>query len=82
MLVAIIVWAFAFPFIRIGLDELSFVNLTIMRFFIVCLIFLILMIIQSKKFSKLQKSFGGRTPGYPAEDPGSGWGGLQPGRPI
>jgi len=55
MLTAIIVWAFAFPFIRIGLDELSFVNLTIMRFFIVCCILLILLVIQSKKFSKLHK---------------------------
>jgi drug/metabolite transporter (DMT)-like permease len=55
MLIAIIVWAFAFPFIRIGLDELSFINLTIMRFFIVCCVLLILIIIQSKKFSKLQK---------------------------
>jgi len=55
MLIAIIVWAFAFPFIRIGLDELSFVNLTIMRFFIVCCILLVLLVIQSKKFSKLHK---------------------------
>ena len=55
MLIAVIVWAFAFPFIRIGLDELSFINLTIMRFFIVCFTFLIILIIRSKKFSKLQK---------------------------
>ena len=55
MLIAIIVWAFAFPFIRIGLDELSFINLTIMRFFIVCCVLLIFIIIQSKKVSKLQK---------------------------
>lgn len=55
MLIAIIVWAFAFPFIKIGLEELSFINLTIMRFFIVCLIFLLILVIQPKKFSKLNK---------------------------
>ena len=55
MLIAIVVWAFAFPFIRIGLDELSFINLTIMRFFIVCCILLIFLIMFPKKFSKLQK---------------------------
>ncbi len=55
MLIAVIVWAFAFPFIRIGLDELSFINLTIMRFFILCCILLILLVILPKKFSRLQK---------------------------
>jgi drug/metabolite transporter (DMT)-like permease len=55
MLIAVIVWAFAFPFIKIGLDELSFINLTIMRFFIVCCVFLIILLFQPKKFSKLQK---------------------------
>ena len=34
MIVAVVSWAFAFPFIKIGLSELSFINLTIMRFFI------------------------------------------------
>ncbi len=55
MLFAIVVWAFAFPFIRMGLDELSFINLTILRFFIVCIILLLILITQSKKISKLQK---------------------------
>jgi drug/metabolite transporter (DMT)-like permease len=55
MIVAIVVWAFAFPFIKIGLEELSFINLTIMRFFVVCLIFLIIFILKTDKFSKLQK---------------------------
>src|SRR4030042_2051224 len=55
MIVAVIFWAFAFPFIKIGLDELSFVNLTILRFFIVCCVLLLILIIQSKKISKLQK---------------------------
>lgn len=55
MAVAVIVWAFAFPFIKIGLNELSFVNLTILRFFIVCIVFLIILFLQPKRFSKLQK---------------------------
>jgi len=55
MLVAIIVWAFAFPLIKIGLEDLSFINLTIMRFFIVCIIFVIIFILTPNKFSKLHK---------------------------
>lgn len=55
MLAAVIVWALAFPFIKIGLEELSFINLTIMRFFIVCLVLIILLSLRSKKFSKLHK---------------------------
>jgi len=55
MLLTVVVWAFAFPFIKIGLSELSFINLTIMRFFVVCLVFLILIVIQRSRFSKLHK---------------------------
>ena len=55
MMVAVIVWAFAFPFIKIGLSELSFINLTIMRFFIVCCVFLLILFFQKKRFSKLLK---------------------------
>ena len=55
MFVAVIVWALAFPFIKIGLEELSFVNLTIMRFFVVCCVFLGFILLQKKRFSKLQK---------------------------
>ncbi len=55
MIIAIIVWAFAFPLIKIGLEDLSFINLTIMRFFIVCIIFIIILILSPKKFSKLHK---------------------------
>ena len=55
MLVAVVVWAFAFPFIKIGLRELSFINLTIMRFFVVCCVFLLILLLQQKRFSKLQK---------------------------
>jgi drug/metabolite transporter (DMT)-like permease len=53
--VTIVVWALAFPYIKIGLRELSFVNLTIMRFFIVSIAFLIIYIIRKNKISKLHK---------------------------
>ncbi|UCH72542.1 MAG: DMT family transporter [Thermoplasmatales archaeon] len=55
MIFMVFVWAFAFPFIKIGLNELSFINLTIMRFFVVCVIMLIILLLQPKKFSKLYK---------------------------
>lgn len=55
MMTAVVVWACAFPLITIGLEELSFVNLTIMRFFIVCIVFLFLIIIKNNSFSKLHK---------------------------
>ena len=56
MLLCVVVWALAFPFIRIVLDEgLSPVNLTIMRFFVVCIVFLIILLLKSNKFSKLHK---------------------------
>lgn len=55
ILLPIVFWAFAFPFIKIGLTELSPVNLTIMRLFTVCAIFLLFILIAPKKFSKLHK---------------------------
>ncbi|MCK5458951.1 MAG: DMT family transporter [Thermoplasmatales archaeon] len=51
----IIFWALAFPFIKIGLEELSPINLTIIRLFIACFVFLILLCTMPKKFSKLHK---------------------------
>ena len=51
----IVFWAFAFPFIKIALEELSPVNLTIMRLLVVCIVFLILLIVKPNKFSKIQK---------------------------
>jgi len=51
----IIFWALAFPFIKIGLAELSPINLTIIRLCIACIVFLALRFILSKKFSKLQR---------------------------
>lgn len=51
----IIFWAFAFPFIKIGLLELSPVNLTILRLFSVCAIFLVVLAVVPKKFTPLHK---------------------------
>ncbi len=51
----VIFWALAFPFIRIGLEELSPINLTIMRLFVACIVFLIFLITLPNKFSKLKK---------------------------
>ena len=51
----IVLWALAFPFIKIGLEELSPVNLTIMRLLVVCIVFVSLLLLKPKKFSKLQK---------------------------
>ena len=51
----IIFWALAFPFIKIGLEELSPINLTIIRLFVACFAFIILRCIMPKKFSKLHK---------------------------
>lgn len=53
--ILVVVWAFAFLFIKIGLKELSFVNLTIMRFLIVCLVLILILFFQKKRFSKLHK---------------------------
>ena len=56
MMIAVISWAFAFPLIKIGLNNgLSFINLTIMRFFFVTIGFILLLILQKNKFTKLQK---------------------------
>jgi drug/metabolite transporter (DMT)-like permease len=55
ILLPIIFWAFAFPFIKIGLEELSPVNLTILRLFTTCGIFLVFLLIFHKKFTPIQK---------------------------
>jgi len=51
----IIFWAFAFPFIKVGLTELSPVNLTIMRLFTVCGIFLVFLLLAPKRFTAIKK---------------------------
>jgi len=51
----IVLWAFAFPFIKIGLTELSPVNLTIMRLFTVCAIFLVILVVFRKHFSPIRR---------------------------
>lgn len=55
MTICVFVWALAFPFIKIGLKELSFINLTIMRFLVVCITFITLLFIKTDSFSKLYK---------------------------
>jgi drug/metabolite transporter (DMT)-like permease len=55
ILFPIIFWSFAFPFIKIGLEELNPINLTIMRLFTTCAIFLIIVVFFPKKFSPLHK---------------------------
>ena len=48
-------WACAFPLIKIGLKELSPVNLAILRLFIASVIFLLLLLTQKKRFSPFHK---------------------------
>lgn len=55
MILTVVFWGFAFPFIRIALDDLSFVNLTIMRFFVVCVVLIAILLLQPNRFSKLHK---------------------------
>jgi drug/metabolite transporter (DMT)-like permease len=55
MMLAITSWALAFPFIIIALENLSFINLTIMRFLVVCTTFLLMIILKRKWFSKIHK---------------------------
>jgi drug/metabolite transporter (DMT)-like permease len=52
----IICWSFAFPFIKIGLEELNPINLTILRLFIACVVFFLIYGIFQKKFSKIYKN--------------------------
>jgi len=49
----IVFWAFAFPIIKISLTELSPINLTIIRIFLVWLIFLFILIMRPFKITKL-----------------------------
>jgi drug/metabolite transporter (DMT)-like permease len=51
----VVFWACAFPFIKIGLKELTPINLTILRLFLACGVFLLFILIYPKKFSPLQK---------------------------
>lgn len=49
----IVFWAFAFPLIKISLNELNPINLTIVRMFFVCLFFLALLFFKPIKLTKL-----------------------------
>jgi drug/metabolite transporter (DMT)-like permease len=51
----IVFWAFAFPLIKIGLNELNPINLTILRMFIVCLSFLIILFLKPISITKLDR---------------------------
>jgi drug/metabolite transporter (DMT)-like permease len=51
----IFLWAFAFPFIKIGLEELSPINLTILRLSVTCAVFLFILAVSRKKFSPVRK---------------------------
>ena len=55
IILAVIFWSFAFPLIKIGLEELSPVNLAILRLSIASFIFLMIFIIKRKIMSPLQK---------------------------
>jgi drug/metabolite transporter (DMT)-like permease len=52
----ILFWSFAFPLIRIGLEEgLSFVNLTILRLWLVNIIFIVILLQRRQRFSNLHR---------------------------
>ena len=53
--IPIIFWAFAFPFIKLGLRELTPVNLSILRLFIACVIFLLIRTARPVLFSPIRK---------------------------
>ncbi|MEF8879752.1 MAG: DMT family transporter [Candidatus Thermoplasmatota archaeon] len=55
MLTAVTFWACAFPFIKILLKELSYINLTILRFTVVAIALLTFISSKPKNFSKLKK---------------------------
>ena len=55
IIITIVFWSFAFPVIQIALKELSWINLTIIRLFLTCLLFLCFILIKPKKFTKLNK---------------------------
>jgi len=55
MTIMVVVWACAFPFIKIALEDLSFINLAIMRFLVVCIVLIAILLAQPKRFSSLQK---------------------------
>jgi drug/metabolite transporter (DMT)-like permease len=55
IILPIIFWSCAFPFIKMLLEELTFINLTIMRFVVVCLSLLIVIPLQRKRINPLKK---------------------------
>jgi len=56
MIAAVFFWGLAFPFIKIVLRDLSFINLTIMRLFLTCFFFLLLLfVVKPQGFMKMDK---------------------------
>ena len=55
IVIPIIFWAFAFPFIKLGLRELTPTNLTILRLFTACMIFLFIRMVKPSLFSPIRK---------------------------
>jgi drug/metabolite transporter (DMT)-like permease len=55
IIIPIIFWAFAFPFIKLGLRELSPINLAIFRLTTACTIFLLIRIVKPSLFSPISK---------------------------
>ena len=55
ILLPILGWAMAFPLIKIALEELTFVNLTLLRFTITCSTLIILLRLQPHRFTHLHK---------------------------
>jgi drug/metabolite transporter (DMT)-like permease len=55
MTLMVVVWALAFPLIKISLDELSFINLTIMRFLVACIVVGVILLLKKNIFSKLHR---------------------------
>jgi len=53
--IPLIFWAFAFPFIKLGLQELSPINLAILRLATACVIFLLIRLIKPSLFSPILK---------------------------
>lgn len=48
-------WALAFPLIKIALEDLSFVSLTLLRFTVACSALLVLLGLQRRRFTPLRK---------------------------
>jgi len=48
-------WALAFPLIKVALEDLSFINLTLLRFTVACSALLVILGLQRRRFAPLHK---------------------------